>query len=379
MKAVFAKLIYIGDDSVLPNAYVVFDGPRIADVVMSIPDCEIEGEYEVITPAFIDPHSHIGAGRAGEPDDEADINEEMDPLLFDVDVLDSIIMEDHSFKESVESGVLYSCVLPGSGNVIGGKSALIRNFSQNTRDAFMAHTGLKCAFGFNPKSTTEWKGTRASTRMGAVALLRRELKRCRMSESLIKRGKKDKDEIEPQHSYVCDLLERIQFLRIHAHKSDDIFAAIRLADEYNIDITIDHASDVHVQSTFDALKSRKIPLVYGPLDSYPYKSELRNESWRNLALVLASGVDFTLMSDHPVVLQRNLFLQSRFLRRLGISKAGCISRLTKSAADILRVGKDLGTLEKGKLASFVCWDKDPFDLEGHPASVYGEGRIVHKE
>ncbi len=379
MKAVYAKLVYIGDETILPNAYVVFEGSRIADVVMSKPDCEIVEEYEIITPALIDPHSHIGAGRSGEPDDETDINEEMDSLLFDLEVLDSIIMEDKSFEHAVEHGVLYSCVLPGSGNIIGGKSAVIRNFADNTKDAFLAHAGLKCAFGYNPTSTSEWKGTRATTRMGAVALFRRELKKCRMSERLIKRGKKDKDEIEPGHVHVCDLLERTQFLRVHVHKSDDIYSVIRLADEFNLDITIEHASDVHLRSTFEALKERKIPLVYGPLDAYPYKTELRNETWKNLKHVLDSGVDYTLMSDHPVVPSRNLFLQSRFMRRLGVSKAECISRLTKSAAKILRIDQDLGTLEKGKLASFVCWSTDPFMLESHPISVYAEGELVFKE
>ena len=379
MKAVYAKLVYLGDETVLPNAYVVFEGSRISGVVMSKPDCEIVAEHEIITPAMIDAHSHIGAGRSGEPDDEADINEEMDSLLFDVEVLDSVIMEDASLANAVEHGVLYSCVLPGSGNIIGGKSALIRNFAANTKDAFLAHAGLKCAFGYNPTSTGDWKGTRATTRMGAVALLRRELKKCRMSERLIKRGKKDKDEIEPGHTHVCDLLERTQFLRVHVHKSDDIYAAIRLADEFNLDITIEHASDVHLRSTFEALKERDIPLVYGPLDAYPYKTELRNESWRNLRHVIDSKVEYTLMSDHPVVPARNLFLQTRFMRRLGVSKAECISRVTKSAAKILRVQQDLGSLETGKLASFVCWSGDPFMLESHPVAVYAEGELVFKE
>jgi hypothetical protein len=81
-------------------------------------------------------------------------------------------MDDSSFTESVESGVLYSTVLPGSGNIIGGKAVLIRNFAKDIGEAYMSDVGIKMALGYNPRSTTEWKGDKPSTRMGAIAMLR---------------------------------------------------------------------------------------------------------------------------------------------------------------------------------------------------------------
>ena len=81
-------------------------------------------------------------------------------------------MDDPSFKESVESGILYSVVLPGSGNIIGGKAALIKNYASNIKDAFISDVGVKVALGYNPRSNEKWKGNRPSTRMGSIALLR---------------------------------------------------------------------------------------------------------------------------------------------------------------------------------------------------------------
>ena len=68
-------------------------------------------------------------------------------------------MDDISFVESVENGVLYSTILPGSGNVIGGKAVLVRNFSKDIKFAYIMDVGIKAALGYNPRSTTIGKGT----------------------------------------------------------------------------------------------------------------------------------------------------------------------------------------------------------------------------
>lgn len=379
MRAVYGKKVYIGDETLIDKAYICFKGSKIHSVSHKKPACKLIGSFDTITPAFIDAHSHIALSRSGEPDDDDDVNDEMEPILFDLDALDGIIMEDSSLRESVENGILYSCVMPGSGNVIGGKGIVIRNFATNAKDAFMGYSGIKAAFGHNPKSTTDWKGTRATTRMGTVALLRKELKKGLKCRSLLKRRKKIKDEIEPYMETVISLLNRWERLRIHAHKTDDIIAALRLAEEFDLDITIEHAGDVNRSDTFELLKKRKIPVSYGPMDSFPYKVELKNESWRNVRHLIDSGVKFALISDHPVVLQRNLLLELRHLRRFGLSKGQCISKITRNAAEILKIAKSLGTLEKGKFASFVCFSGDPFSLDSFPVLVYGEGKKVHEE
>ena len=99
----------------------------------------------------------------------------MESLLFLADALDSVQMDDSAFRDSVEIGVLYSCVLPGSGNIVGGRTAVIRNYARTTTEALIARAGMKAAFGYNPMSTRDWKGTRPYTRMGALSLLRARL------------------------------------------------------------------------------------------------------------------------------------------------------------------------------------------------------------
>ena len=173
MKCVFAKTLYTGK-SIVHDRYLVFDGTNISSLSKTAKG-ELHGRFDVVTPAFIDPHSHIGMERSGEPSGEGEANDHIDSILALTDALDSVQMDDRALTDAVESGVLYSCVVPGSGNIIGGLSAVIRNFAPNSTEALISRAGLKAAFGYNPRSTTKWKGQRPNTRMGTIAILRGRL------------------------------------------------------------------------------------------------------------------------------------------------------------------------------------------------------------
>jgi imidazolonepropionase-like amidohydrolase len=191
MQTIKGQTIYTGN-GIQEELYLNFDGQTIAGL-SDKPGGEALAEYPVITPAFIDAHAHIGLIRHGEPGSEAEGNEHMDAMLAHADVLDSIQMDDGGLKSSIEAGVLYSCVLPGSGNIIGGNSAVIRNYGANTNAALIRRSGIKAAFGYNPMSTREWKGTRPYTRMGALAILRAKLHEVR--------GKMDKSAVKVKTQY----------------------------------------------------------------------------------------------------------------------------------------------------------------------------------
>jgi imidazolonepropionase-like amidohydrolase len=115
------------------------------------------------------------------------------------------------------------------------------------------------------------------------------------------------------------------------------------------------------------------------VDCFAYKVELKHENWRNIRHLISSGVNFGLMTDHPVVLARQLHLQTRWFIRAGLSKQQAIELITLKNARILGLTPILGTLEKGKWASFVCWNGDPFDLASFPEAVYGEGQLLFSD
>jgi len=380
MNCIYAKVIYTGK-SLVNNAYLLFEKQKITGISKTKKGVQL-GEVAVLTPAFIDPHSHIGMHRAGEPGTESEANENMNAILTLPDALDSVQMDDAAFKEAVEMGVLYSCVVPGSGNIIGGLSAVIRNYAKNSTDALVARAGLKAAFGYNPMSTGDWKGERPSTRMGALSILRARLDEVqqKVKRYLSARVKKKKEIIfSAAENVLRDLLAGKLILRVHVHKIDDIAALLRLLDEFKLKVTVEHAMDVHQPEIFNELKKRKIPVTYGPVDAFPYKVELKHESWRNVRYLVESGVKYGLMTDHPVTPSRQLFMQTRWFTRAGLSKQQAIELVSRRNAELLGIQKILGTLEKGKWASFICWNGDPFDMTCYPLAVYGEGELLYEE
>jgi len=379
-----AKRIYTGS-KVVENAYLVFDGEKVRGVSAKKTG-KVVGRYDTITPAFIDPHSHIGMLRQGEPGAEAEANEHLDSMMTLPDALDSVQMDDAAFMDAVEQGVLYSCVLPGSGNIVAGRSAVIRNFATNTNDALVARAGIKAAFGYNPMSTVAWKGKRPNTRMGALAILRGQLdavlaKLAKQKKRRIKgtKGKKDDVSFTSEEAVLRDLLLGKERLRVHVHKIDDIAALLRIVDEYKLKITVEHAGDVHEQAIFDELKKRKIPVVYGPIDAFAYKVELKHESWKHVRHLIDSGAECSFMTDHPVTPARTLFLQTRWFVRCGYDRQQAVELVTRKSAEVLGIDDRLGTLARGKWASFTCWNGDPFDITCYPVAVYGEGRLVFQD
>jgi imidazolonepropionase-like amidohydrolase len=376
MKAVKAKVLYDGKSST-KDVYITYEGDRILSVDSKKPECEVLGEGYV-TPAFIDPHSHIGLDRSGEPGSESEANDKLDSMIPLGRAIDGVYMDDHAFTESVESGVLYSVVLPGSGNIMGGMGSLIRNFSPNVKEAFVKDIGVKMALGYNPRSTNEWKGKRPTTRMGVGAIIREKFTMAQKTINLMEKGKKTIDEIDPEMEFLTKLVKGEYKIMCHLHKEDDALFLMNLVDQFGIKPIINHGMDFHSPEIFDEIKKRNLSLVYGPLDSHPYKVELKHETWRNVELVQKSGVRFSLISDHPVILQRTLFLTTRHFMRFGATKEQCVSYVSSRSAEILGLN-DLGTVEKGKLASFSVWNKDPFEMDSYPKMVFGEGKLIHEE
>lgn len=377
MQTILGHIVYTGTD-VLENAYVNIEGNTIVSISNS-PIGELVGEYPVITPALIDAHSHIGMIRAGEPGAESEANDKMDSILAHADALDSVQMDDEGFPSAIEGGVLYSCVLPGSGNIIAGNTAVIRNYGKNTSAAFIRRTGIKAAFGYNPMSTREWKGTRPYTRMGALAILRSKLHDVKQKMAK-EQTKEDADVTYSAEELVLKtLLNGEDRLRVHVHKSDDIAALLRIVDEFNLNVTVEHTCDVHEVDIYQELAERGIPVVYGPMDALAYKVELKHESWRNIRYLIESGVEFGLMTDHPVILQKMLLFELRWFLRMGFSKQQALEIITRKNAEILGVDDILGTLDEGKWASLVCWNGDPFSLESYPVVAYAEGEVIFQD
>ncbi|MGA7144221.1 MAG: amidohydrolase family protein [Desulfobacterales bacterium] len=378
MNCVFARMMYTGQ-SINENAYLKIKDNKIAGISKTA-EGRLLGKFDVITPAFIDPHSHIGIYRAGEPNDQGESNEKMNTFPVLSDVLDSLQMDDAAFRDAIEMGVLYSCIVPGSGNILSGRSAVIRHWAAHSNAALVSRAGIKAALGYNPMSTKDWKGERPTTRMGAMGLLRGQLDEVRQKIKTRRRAtgkRKEKIVFSATQAIFRDILEGKETLRTHVHKIDDIAALLRLAEEFKLKVTVEHAMDVHGPEIFGELKKAGIPVIYGPVDAFASKVELKHKNWQNIRHLLESGVQYGLMTDHPVTPARNLLMQTRWFIRAGLSKQQAVELISRRNAEILGIDRMVGTLRKGRWASFVCWNGDPFDLTKYPVAVFAEGSQIY--
>jgi len=193
-----------------------------------------------------------------------------------------------------------------------------------------------------------------------------------------KKEKKAIDEVEPITEVFMDILSGRFKVMFHVHKEDDIMVLIQLVREFGIKAIANHCCDVHREEVFVALKASSVSIMYGPMDAFPYKVELKHECWRNAEKLLNSGAKFSIMSDHPVILQRNILYSLRHMLRFGLSRANAISKITREAAEIIGA-HNIGQIKPGFKASLVVWNGDPFSLSSHPILVLAEGRTLYDE
>lgn len=399
-----SKTLYDGIGKSL-NKTIVIEGNKIVDVTTRKLKSSIDG---YVTPAFIDAHSHIGMAREGEPIQEKEGNEITNQFLPLLNPLNSVYYDDRAFKDAVDFGILYSCIVPGSGNLIGGKAMIIKNFANNCSDALFKDYGYKMALGYNPRSTTEWKGQRPVTRMGLYAMLEekfdtllikqqkiilghekklRDLENSKKEKKLTKKAFNTELAHQEQHlslafspeeKALLEILSGQKTIKVHVHKEDDALYLIQLAERYKLKVTAEHCCDIFHQEIFDELAKNNIPIVYGPLGAIGYKTELKHAYYQNASLIMNSKADWGLMTDHPVIHSSNLRDSLKYFLINGMSKETAISIITHKNARILGIDDRLGTIKKGKLASLIVWDKDPFDLAAFPKMVIAEGQVIRK-
>ncbi len=381
------------------NQTVVLEGDQIVDVCKSSLKTDFSG---VVTPAFIDPHSHIGMIRAGEPSSEQEVNDQSEQIHPSADPLNSVYFDDTTFREAVDFGVLYSCIIPGSGNLFGGRARIIRNFAQNRQTSLFADYGFKMALGFNPRSTTAWKGNRPNTRMGIYSMLencfeevlRKQalavLKYERAVRELEHKSLEEQVAFKTVHKQELDLaltrdekaiLEVVngeKTVKVHVHKEDDVIYLLELVAKYGLKVTAEHCCDVHTPGIFGELGKQGIPIVYGPLGTFAYKTELKHDAYDNVKHLIKSGSFFGLMTDHPVVHAGSLRDSLKYFLVQGLSEVEALQIITLNNAKILGIEDRLGTIEPGKLASVLVWDRDPLHLAAMPRVVFGEGTLLRK-
>ncbi len=386
MKAIVNGTVHTVSQGVLdPGTILVDDGGLIAAVG---PDLELAGGVEVIDasglnvfPGFVDAHTHLGIWEEGVGRAFLDGNEATGPITPHVRALDAINPRDQGLADARSAGVTTACITPGSANAICGQAVIIKTAGEVVdRMVVRQPAGLKMALGENPKSVYKPRDKMPSTRMGTAALIRETLVKTQNYLDKQAKAAEDPDKDPPDEDLKLEavalaLRGEIQ-ARIHAHRADDILTALRLGEEFGLQVVVEHCTEGH--KVAGELAEAGVPALVGPTLGSRSKVELRELSFATPGELARAGVTVALISDHPFVPIQYLPLCGGLAIREGLDEGIALRALTLTPAEILGVADRVGSLEPGKDADLAIYQGHPFfDVQARCQVTMIQGQVVY--
>lgn len=364
------KIIEIGEDFATAKTHVHSDA-----VVM-----DAQGGY--VLPGLIDAHCHVGLFEDSVGFEGEDGNEMTDPVTPHLRAIDGVYHADRAFAEARENGVTTVVTGPGSANVIGGQFAAIKTWGRRVEEMILKDpVGMKIAFGENPKTVYYEKRQSPMTRMATAAILRESLMKAKEYKEMLEKYDSDPEENDkPEYDMKLEALVKVLKkeipLKAHAHRADDILTAIRIAKEFDVEITLDHCTEGHLIK--DILAEEKIPVIIGPSLTDRSKIELRNLTLKTPDILADAGLRVAIMTDHPETPIQYLWLCAAMAVREGMKEEDALKAITINAALITGVADRVGSLEVGKDADIVVFDGHPFEFKTKVAATVINGNVVYK-
>ncbi len=387
-------LIYNADiltmaDKNYKNGFIAIENGKItkvgdmSELDAQITDSDINADGRLCLPGFIDAHTHIGVWEDGLAFEGDDGNEDTDPATPHLRAIDMINPCDRCFDEAARAGVTSVICGMGSANPIGGGFLAMKTAGSKRIDKLIIKSpaAIKFALGENPKGVYKDKDSAPVTRMATAAIIREQLYKAKrylddMTEYESSLGTDEESEL-PEYDAKCEallpLLKRELPAHFHCHRADDIFTAIRIADEFNLYYVLIHATEGHLIA--DELKEENARAIIGPVLCDRSKPELRNHTINAAAQLYKAGVRFCICTDHPVVPEQYLPLSAALAVKGGLPYYEALRAITIYPAQIGGISDRTGSIEAGKDADILIFSCDPLAATSQPDTVIIDGKI----
>ncbi|MEZ3508688.1 MAG: amidohydrolase [Lachnospiraceae bacterium] len=334
----------------------------------------IDAKGNLVMPGLIEAHCHMGITEEKKGMEGDDCNENVDPITPYLRAIDAINPMDAAFNDAIKAGITSAMIGPGSANVVGGQFAFVKTHGRCIdRMIVKAPAAMKVAFGENPKVNYSGQNVSPSTRMAIAAMLREELSKAKEYEK-----QKQKDpEMSPDFRYECWLpvLRREIPLKAHAHRTDDILTAVRIAKEFGLRMTLDHCSEGHL--ILEELKEAGFPAIVGPDMASRNKIEVKNMAFKTAGLMSGQGILTAVTTDHPVSMIQFLPICAGLAVKEGMLPEEGLRAITINAAKICGVDDRVGSLAVGKDGDVVIFDGNPMEVFTRTLCTIIEGKIVY--
>lgn len=382
MLAIKGGTIYTITRGIIRDGVVLVDDGKILEVGhnVSIPDdCKIIDACEnVVFPGMIDAHTHIGVIQEGVGEMGADHNEKTDPITPQIRVIDAIDPFDPAFPEVMRAGITTVFITPGSANPIGGQGSIVKTCGKTVEEMLMVKdAGMKFALGENPKRVYGSRNKAPSTRMGTAALIREYLTKANeyLQKKEAARLKEERMDTDFRLESLINVVTGKTGARFHAHKACDIMTAIRIADEFDLDLILDHCTEG--DKIIHELIRRNIPVVLSPLMNARTKPETKDRNFEIAGTLANNGIQVAISTDGISQSARWLPLNAGLCVRYGMKEDDALKSITITAAKILRIDDRLGSLEKNKDADIIIMDGHPLETRTKIGVVIIKGKVKY--
>jgi imidazolonepropionase-like amidohydrolase len=352
----------------------------------------VDARGRTVTPGIIDIHSHLGVYPSPAISSMQDGNEATAPVTANVWAEHSIWPNDPGFQKALEGGVTSLEILPGSANLIGGRGVVLKNVAAITYQAMKfpgAPHGLKMACGENPKRVYGGHNQAPSTRMGNVAGYRAQwieakdyLRDWNDYDAKIRAGGKDAETAKPPKrdlrlDTLAGALKGDIAVQMHCYRADEMATMIDMSKEFGFRIaTFHHATEAY--KIANRLAENGICAAMWA-DWWGFKMESFDGIQENISLVDAAPNGCAIVhSDSEEGIQRLNQEAGKALARgramgLEIPPEHAVRWITLNPARALGIGDRTGSLEVGKMADVVIWNREPFSSYALAEQVYIDG------
>jgi imidazolonepropionase-like amidohydrolase len=360
---------------VIQNGVLIIRNEKIEAVGKNIALPEnaviIDVSNSTVTPGFIDAFSHIGTVE-WEAEDQ-DYDEAVSPLTPHMRIIDALNPENKWIEQARESGITAALSAPGEGNLLSGQSALIHLAGSSLEEMVIKFpAGMHASLGELPKMRYGQKNRYPMTRMGEMALLRQTFIEAREYAGKLENGASPPP-VNFKLQSLLPVLEKKIPLIVRANRMDDILSALRLADEFQIKLILNHGSEAF--KVANRLASFRIPVLISPFMKKQTLLETENARYTNASLLREAGISIAFQTGASLHFS-DLLLQVRLAVSCGLSAGEGLKALTIYPAQIFGVDDQVGSLEEGKLADIAVFNKHPLESPALPKLVLIKGQII---
>lgn len=371
----------------IENGQVLVDGGKIVDVgakVQAPPNAQmIDASGCIVAPGFVEAHCHIGLFDSGIAANAMFTNEIADARAAHLRGIDGLQPMDEMFYDAYSHGVTTAVTGPGGVNVLGGTFAAVKLWGRRIDDMILKNpVAMKCAFGENPKAFHGQSRKEAPmTRMGTAAMLRETLAKAVEYGEGVRAHEADpnqhkKPPFDAKLEAMLPVIRREIPLKAHVHRADDIFTALRVAREFDVDITLDHCTDGHLIA--DELAKEGVPCLVGCAFGEKLKPEHKNQSWVTPGVLDRAGVKVAIITDAPGPPLEYLPLCAGLAIGGGMAEEAAWRAITINPAEIIGIADRVGSLEIGKDADIAIHHGNPLtSLWSKTLYTLIDGHIVH--